>query len=395
MGKWPRVNYREEGMREGMQIEDAGISVDDKVRLLEALSETGLKHIVVGSFVSPRWTPQMARIDEIVTRFRPRPGVTYSALALNERGVERARQYCPPLTLEEDPWPRLTCHMCDVFSRRNTNRSQMEQVARWPQIASQARERGTSEAGIGVTSAWGSNFLGEFPVDALMTLLEKQHRMWDEAGIRVVSVFLLDPMSWCVPHKVEESVYRIKERWPEVRHFWLHLHDGRNMALASVYAAMRVLGTEDTLDLDGTIGGFGGCPYCGNGRATGMIPSEDILHMMEDMGIDTGVDIDRLIECVWMAEEIVGRPLNGHVSRAGPRPRGRRLYDINMPFVETLEQARHFKVGPSAYEGGLSPYTEPIASPYRDRVDRGLPPFDPAGGDFPWQQEWFPRPQLP
>ena len=390
MGQWPKVNYKEEGLREGMQIEDAAIPVEDKIRLLEALSDTGLKHIVVGAFVSPRWTPQMARVDEIVARFKPRPGVIYSALALNPRGVERARQYCPPLTIEEDPWPRLRCHMCDVFSRRNINRSQMQQVAGWPRIVAGAVERGAKEAGIGVASAWGSNFLGDFPVDALMALLEIEHRMWEGAGVPVVSVALQDPMSWCMPHKVEESVYRVKERWPEVRHFNLHLHNGRNMALASVYAAMRMLGPEDTLDLEGTIGGFGGCPYCGNGRATGMVPTEDTIHMMEDMGIDTGVDMDRLVECAWMAEEIVGRPLYGHVSRAGPRPRGGKLYDLNMPFVETLEQAKHFQKGPSAYEGGLSPYAEPVTSPYRDRVDRGLPPFDPPGGDFPWKQGWFP-----
>ena len=91
MYEWPKVVYKEEGMREGMQIEDASISVDDKIELLDALSETGLSRIVVGSFVSPKWTPQMERIDEIVTRFNPNPDVTYTALALNSRGVERAR----------------------------------------------------------------------------------------------------------------------------------------------------------------------------------------------------------------------------------------------------------------------------------------------------------------
>ncbi len=130
MPDWPKVKYKEEGMREGMQIEDAEISVDDKVELLDALSETGLKNIVVGSFVSPKWTPQMARIDEIVTQFTPKPGVTYTALALNSRGVERARAYSPPLTIERDPYPRLSCHMCDVFTRRNTNRTQMQEMER-------------------------------------------------------------------------------------------------------------------------------------------------------------------------------------------------------------------------------------------------------------------------
>ena len=109
--EWPTVTYKEEGMREGMQIEDANITVDDKIELLDMLSETGLTSIVVGSFVSPKWTPQMERIDEIVQRFTPKAGVTYSALALNSRGVERARAYSPPLTIERDKYPRLSCHL--------------------------------------------------------------------------------------------------------------------------------------------------------------------------------------------------------------------------------------------------------------------------------------------
>ena len=391
MADWPKVKYKEEGMREGMQIEDAQISVDDKVELLDMLSETGLQQIVVGSFVSPKWTPQMERIDEIVTKFKPKPGVTYTALALNSRGVERAKAYSPPLTIERDAFPRLNVHMCDVFVRRNTNRTQMQEMERWPQVIAQAQELNIKEAGIGTNASWGSNFLGEFPVDNLMKMLERQHSMWDEVGIDVRSASMGDPMSHCTPAKVEESVYRVKETWPEINHIRLHLHNGRNMAIASAYAAMRVLGPDDTLEIDGTIGGFGGCPYCGNGRATGMAPTEDLLHMMDDMGIPTGVDIDKLVECVWAAEKIMGRELYGHVSKAGPRPNTLdKLYDIDMPFVETTEQAKHFKVGPDAYEGGIYPYSEPITSPYRDRVEAGGPAYDDANGDFPWKQDWFP-----
>ena len=391
MADWPKVKYKEEGMREGMQIEDQNISVDDKVELLDMLSETGLQQIVVGSFVSPKWTPQMERIDEIVTRFKPKPGVTYTALALNSRGVERARAYSPPLTIERDAYPRLNVHMCDVFVRRNTNRSQMQEMERWPQVIAQAQELNIKEAGIGTNASWGSNFMGEFPVDNLMTMLERQHSMWDEVGIDVRSASMGDPMSHCTPAKVEESVYRVKEMWPEINHIRLHLHNGRNMAIASAYAAMKILGPDDTLEIDGTIGGFGGCPYCGNSRATGMAPTEDLLHMMDDMGIPTGVDIDKLIDCVWTAERIMGRELYGHVSKAGPRPKTvDQLYDINAPFVETTEQAKHFKKGPEVYEGGIYPYSEPITSPYRERVDAGGPAYDDANGDFPWKQDWFP-----
>src|SRR5579884_4301302 len=275
---WPKIEYKEEGMREGLQIESADIPVDDKVRLLDALSETGLKQIVVGSFVSPKWTPQMARIDEIVQKFTPKPGVTYTALALNQRGVERAMQYSPPLTVER-PRPGLHCHVCDVFARRNTNRSQEQEIAGWPNIVKAAKERGVKEAGIGINAAWGSNFVGPFSEEQRMTLLRRQHEMWDEAGIKVTAVSLGDPMSWNMPHVVEHQIETIRKEWPEIKHVNLHLHNGRGMAPVSMYAAMRVLDETFTLSLDGTIGGMGGCPYCGNGRVTNMVPTEDIIHM--------------------------------------------------------------------------------------------------------------------
>lgn len=391
-GKYPNITFTEEGMREGMQIEDANISVDDKVRLLDALADTGLKRIVVGSFVSPRYTPQMARIDEILQKFHPKEGVTYTALALNERGVERAREYSPPLTIERGSGrPSLNCHMCDAFTRRNTNRSQMQELEAWPKIIATAQERGVKEAGIGANASFGSNFLGDFTVDMYMKMLEKQHELWEEAGITVTQCSMGDPMGWCHPAKVEEIIYRVKERWPEITHWGAHLHNSRGMAIPSMYAAITSLGPEDDLRLDGTIGGFGGCPYCGNGRATGMAPTEDAIHMMEDMGIETGVDLDKLIECVWMCEEILGRQLWGHVSRAGPRPKTpEKFYDLNAPFIETLEQTKHFLTGPKAYEGGISPWREPITSEYRDRVDKGLPAYE-VDGDWPWNEPWFPK----
>jgi len=386
MEDWPKVIYTEEAMREGMQIEDAGIPVEDKVALLDALSETGLKRIVVGSFVSPKWTPQMERIDDIVSRFRPNPDVTYTAVIMNPRGYERAKQYVPPLTIERDGIPRLFCHLCDVFARRNTNRSQMQEIERWPAIVADALERGAKEAGIGISAAWGSNYLGEFSLETQLTMLEAQHKRWEEAGITVTNLGLIDTMSFSTPNRVEQLIGTVKDRWPDIREFRLHLHNARNMAIASIYVTMRALGPEDALYLDGSIGGIGGCPYCGNGQATGTVPTEDLLHMLEGMGIETGVDMDRLIDCVWLAEKILGRSLYGHVSKAGPRPdRLERYYDLNLPFVETLEQARHFKMGAGLVEGGVYPYKKPITSPYRERIEEGLPAYDPPDGEFPWK----------
>ena len=316
---WPTVRYKEESMREGMQIESAEISVADKIRLLDALSDTGLRHIVVGSFVRPEYTPQMARIDEVVAGFRPRPGVTYTALLLNARAAERARQYCPPLTIDESV-PRLAAHLCDVFAQRNINRSAEQVLASWPGTVARAKERGVSEASIGVHAAWGSNFTGERTPDQVMAALEQAHSLWDEAEIDVTEAYLGDPMSWNTPQRTEELLGMIKQRWPGIRRFVLHLHDARGMALVSAYAALRVLEPADTVQLEGAIGGIGGCPYCGNGRATGMMATEDVIHLLDSLGVEHGVDLDRLIDCVWMLEEILGRPTLGKVSKAGPRP---------------------------------------------------------------------------
>jgi hydroxymethylglutaryl-CoA lyase len=389
---YPKIVYTEEGMREGMQIEDANIPLEAKVALLDALSETGLKRIVVGSFVSPKYTPQMARMDELMKMFRPKPGVTYLALALNERGVERAKQYSPPLTMERDRLPRLFCHMCDVFARRNTNRSQMQEMAAWPRIIAAAKEKGAREAGIGTNASFGSNFVGDFSPDMVMKFLDKQHELWDAAGITVTSVSIGDPMGWCHPDKVESIFTRVKKKWPEVTNFRAHLHNSRGMALTSTYAAIKCLDATDSLGIEGTIGGVGGCPYCGNGRATGMTPTEDLMHMLEGMGIETGVNLDKLIDCVWLLEETIGRMTWGHVSRTGPRPtKLEQMYDPNAPFVETVEQAKHFKLGPKMYEGCINPWDVPISSPYRERVEKGLLPFE-VDGSWPWEEDFFPKP---
>ena len=361
MGGYPRVVLTEEGMREGMQIESADIPVEDKIRLLDALSETGLREIVVGSFVSPKWTPQMARIDEVVRGFHPKPGVTYLAVALNDQGKERARAYMPPLSEPKHSW-KLSCGTCDVFVQRNTNRSQAWQIARWPSIVERAVERGAKQAGIGLSAAWGSNWVGEFTQEQRMHLLRRQWQLWDDAGVTVTSVALADAMGWGMPDQIERQLVAIKEQWPTIREFDLHLHNTRGVAIASVYAALKVLDATDTLYLQPTIGGMAGCPYCGNGRAAQMVPTEDLVYMLEEMGIPTGVDIDKLIEVVWMAEEVVGHPLWGHVSKAGPRPRYQKLYPMDMPFIETLDEAKHFIKGPSVYQHQMSPWKEPIRS---------------------------------
>ena len=392
-GRYPKIVYTEEGMREGMQIESKDIPVDQKVELLDALSETGLKQIVIGSFVSPKYTPQMQRIDEIVTKFHPKPGVMYTALALNPKGLERAKQYAPPLTIVRSRRPQLRVHQCDVFIRRNTNRSQMQEMEAWPKVIAEAVANGVKEAGIGTNASFGSNFVGDFPVEVCLKWLEKQHALWDSVGIPVTSVSIGDPMGWCHPLKVERIFGEVKRRWPAINTFSAHLHNARGMAMSAAYSAINVLSSDDTLHLQGTIGGIGGCPYCGCGQSTGMAPTEDFMHMLENMGIDTGVDLGKLIDCVWMLEKMIGRRAWGHVSRTGPFPKKREeFFDANAPFVETVEQAEHFRKGKQIYEGCVVPWDKPITSPYLDRVNAGLLPFE-VDGAWPWEEDFFPKPQ--
>lgn len=369
MSDYPKVHIAELGMREGMQIESADIPTARKIELLDALSRTGLRHIQVGSFVSPKYTPQMAEIDDIVKGFTPNPDVEYSALALNERGRERWRQYVPPLAAPESvDRPRTSVQLCDVFARRNVNRTQQEEIDSWPHAIAAAQKAGATEAAIAIQSAWGSNWLGEFGEDERLDLLDQQYRLWEEAGIPVREVRIADPMGWNLPDRMEVHLKNILKRWPSITTFQLHLHNTRGTAMLSAYTALRTLDERHTLVLDSSIGGMGGCPYCGNGQATGMIPTEDLVDLLEELGIPTGVNLDRLIEAAILAEDIVGRRLDGHLSKAGARPRGDRLYPMDLPFIETLEQAQHFRLDKDVYQGALSPWKEPIRSPARDAL---------------------------
>lgn len=368
----PQVVIVEEGMREGMQIESADIAVADKIRLLDALSATGLKHIVVGSFVSPKWVPQMARVEEVIAGFTPVEGVDYSALALNAKGVERRSEHMPPLS----PPPaaqRTTVHLCDVFVQRNTAKTQADEIAALPGTIARAVERGVRDAVVSVNAAWGSNWVGPFSLEQRLEVLDLQFAAWAEVGIEPRTIWIGDPMSWNTPRAVEETIKACIQRYPSVRTYHLHLHNGRGSALTSAYVALRALGPEHTLSLDTSIGGMGGCPYCGNGRATKMIPTEDLVDLLHEEGIDTGIDLAKLIEAAHVAEDVVGHELYGHVSKVGPRPRGDALYAMDMPFVETIAEAQHFRLGAQTYQGCLSPWKQSVTSPARTAAEAGQP----------------------
>lgn len=348
-----RVTITDDSMREGLQIESPDISVDDKLRLLDALGETGAKVISIGSFAHPKWTPSMANIEELAERFTPKPGIRYTAAIFNRKGFERADRFYPKLDVRTRHHATHV-ELCDSFARRNYNRSQVQQIESMDGSIAAARSAGAESGAVVLGSPFGSNFEGKFSLQQQLEMVQLMVDKWHNAGFEVTRLTLSDAMGWDTPHRLRESITAYRDTWPEIETFHLHLHNSRGATIATYYQALLLGVTE----FDTSIGGMGGCPYCGNGRSAGHVPTEDFVDLCHEMGIETGYNLDRLIEAAWVAEEIVGHPLWGHVSKAGPRPTGDDVYPVTMPFVETLEEASHFRNGPEVYEGQISPWQD-------------------------------------
>jgi len=348
------VAITDDTMREGLQIESPDIPVSEKLRLLDALGETGAKVISIGSFAHPKWTPSMACIDEIAEQFVPKPGIKYTAAVFNKKGFDRADAYYPKLDVRAKGG--FSCHveLCDTFSRRNYNRSQAQQLAAIPAMVESAKAAGAEGATVGLGNLFGSNYEGRFSLKQRMDMLEHIVGLWHAGGIPVTKVSFVEAMGWNMPHTVAETLEAISEKYPEVTKFHMHMHNTRGVTIASYYEALK-FGVDS---FDTSIGGMGGCPYCGNGRAAGHVPTEDFVDLCQELGIETGYNLDKLIEAAAIAEEVVGHPLWGHISKAGARPTDDRLYPRDMPFVESLAEAAHFRNGSGVYEGQLSPWKE-------------------------------------
>ena len=347
------VNIVDDTMREGLQIESPDIPVSEKLRLLDAIGEMGAKTISIGSFAHPKWTPSMACIDEIADAFVPKPGVMYTAAVFNKRGYDRADGYYPKINVRGR---RFSTHveMCDTFARRNYNRTQGEMIAAMDASVSGAVEAGAESASVALGNPFGSNFEGAFTIAQAMDLMALMVAKWDAVGIPVKKVSFLDAMGWNMPHTVRMLMLAVRDKYPDIETFHMHLHNTRGATIASCYEALMLGAT----DFDTSLGGMGGCPYCGNGRAAGHVPTEDLVHLCHELGIETGYDLDKVIEAACIAEEVVGHPLWGHVSKAGASPRGDACYPSDMPFVETLDQAAHFRKGPEVYAGQISPWRD-------------------------------------
>jgi hydroxymethylglutaryl-CoA lyase len=302
------VEIHEEGPREGFQIEPGPIPTTDKVKLIEALSETGLHHIQACSFVNPRLVPGWADAEAVVESFRAKDGVHYTGLYFNGNGLDRARKYQGKLTLSGS----ISLTASEGFTKKNLNRTHAENVEAMKRQAAAHLTNGIPVNRVGVMAAFGCNYQGDIAPAQVIKTLEDGMAIAQETGAQITLFSLADTMGWAAPHRIEKVIGEVRNRWPEMT-ISLHLHDTRGLAVANAHAALKM----GVSQFDSTVGGLGGCPFAGQPKAAGNICTEELVLLCEEMGIETGVDLDTLIEVGRMAEDIVGHQLPSELIHAG------------------------------------------------------------------------------
>jgi hydroxymethylglutaryl-CoA lyase len=267
-----------------------------KLRLIEALAQAGLRRIEVTSFVSPRWIPQLADADELTRVLRPQADVTYSALCPNQRGVERALAS----RMQEIA---VFMSASETHNRRNIAKSIAQTLAVFRELLPYALAHGLRVRGY-VSTTWGCPYEGEIDPGRSLELT----RTLLELGCYQVS--LGDTIGVGTPLQTKRILQRFLAELPAER-LAMHMHDTRGQALANVLVGLE-LGIRT---FDAAIGGLGGCPYAPG--ASGNLATEDLVYMLHNMGVSTGVDPQRLWEAGRLAEALVHHPLPGRVHRAG------------------------------------------------------------------------------
>jgi isopropylmalate/homocitrate/citramalate synthase len=314
------IQITEEGPREGFQIEPGPIATDDKVRLINALSETGLQSIQVCSFVSERLVPGWANADDVVAALAKRANVDYTALWFNARGMHRALAHQDTLTLTGC----IHTVASEAFCLSNLNRTLDENAKAMTAQTLAHQEHGVEVEKIMVMAAFGCNFSGDATAEDTVLAVQGGMAIADETVSAITEIALADTMGWANPLLIERIVGAVRARWPEIA-IKLHLHDTRGLGIANAYAGLGMGVTR----FDTTVGGLGGCPFAAkrasNAGASsvntplppGNIATEELVLLASELGIETGVDLDALIEVGKMAESIVGHSLPSAVLRGG------------------------------------------------------------------------------
>jgi isopropylmalate/homocitrate/citramalate synthase len=302
------VEIHEEGPREGFQIEPGPIATSEKIRLIEALADTGLRHIQVCSFVNTRLVPGWADAEAVVEGFAARPGVEYTGLFFNGNGLDRALAFRGKLTVGGS----ISLTASEGFTRKNLNRSPSENIEAMKKHSVLQQAKGVAVTRIGVMAAFGCNYQGDVSPEQVIGTLRDGMAIAAETGAEIRLFSLADTMGWATPLRIERVIGAVRERWPEMA-LSLHLHDTRGLAVANAHAGLKLGVTR----FDSTVGGLGGCPFAGQPKAAGNICTEELVLLCEEMGIATGVDLDALIEVGRLAEGIVGHQLPSELIHAG------------------------------------------------------------------------------
>jgi hydroxymethylglutaryl-CoA lyase len=294
-----RVRIREVGPRDGFQNEPEVIPTADKVRLIELLGETGLRRIEVTSFVRADVIPQLADAEEVLSAVSLPPRVAVSVLIPNERGLERALRW-------RDRFQEVNGFLSasETHNVTNVGRSVSESLAGLARVFERAREEGLRCEGV-ISTSFGCPYEGHVPVarvlDIALALVE--------AGASEVGFG--DTTGMANPVQVRSFFEAARERLPGVE-LTAHFHNTRGQGLANVLAALEA-GVES---FESSFGELGGCPVPAG--ATGNIATEDLVSMLHEMGIETGIDLPALIEASRAVQAVLGRPLGSHVLLAGP-----------------------------------------------------------------------------
>jgi hydroxymethylglutaryl-CoA lyase len=301
------VHIVEEGPREGFQFEKGAIPTERKIALIDALSQTGLDHIQIVSFVNPKAVPGMADAEAVVTGMTPRPDVAYTALWLNDKGFERALRQ-ERLTVKGT----IQLAASEKFLMRNQNRTAEQQLAGQHALVERCQANGIEVERGSIMAAFGCNFEGDVPIARLLALVGQILDVASQHGVRLQYLTLADTMAWATPLAVKRVIGALRERWPDLD-IALHLHDTRGMAIANAYAGLEM----GVRRFDSSIAGLGGCPFAGHSGAAGNVCTEDLVFLCHELGIETGTDLDALIACARLAEDVVGHPLPGAVMKGG------------------------------------------------------------------------------
>lgn len=292
-----RVVLREVGLRDGIQSLAAFVATTDKVSLLDALSQTGLMRIEATSFVHPARVPQMADAAEVLEQARRVPGVTYEALVPNLRGLERAAAAGVDGVL-------IVTAASDAFNLKNLQMTVEQSLTAVAEVKARSDQLGLASS-VGIATSFGCPYSGEVPLDRLLAIVQRL------VDIGICEVSLADTTGMANPVQVERTVGAVLDRFGDRAEFGLHFHNTRGAGLANVLSGLRAGVTI----YDASVGGIGGCPFAP--RATGNISTEDTVHMLHEMGISTGIDLDALIAVARQAERILGQTLPGQVMKAG------------------------------------------------------------------------------